>query len=242
MLPDAQAYAGRLARTPPALKVAVAGSGLLLALSLPPWPWDLAVLLAALAAAFLWARLPARLFLGWLALAFGFLAASALALALSISPDFPWLALSSESVLQAGQVSLRAMAASSWMIWLALTTPAQHLAWLIKRLPGLEILSEMMLLIHRQLVLLMQTAQDMRRAQAARLGYRDVGHSLKSLGTLSAALLPRALARAERMEFGLAARNLDAATLPFQEPPRAAPLVLLLIACVDGVFLIWALS
>ena len=47
----------------------------------------------------------------------------------------------------------------------------------------------------------------MRRAQAARLGYRSLRRSYHSLGMLTATFFGRALQRARAMEHGLAARN-----------------------------------
>jgi cobalt/nickel transport system permease protein len=242
MLPDKHAFEGRLAQRPPGEKLAVAASGLLLALLLPPWPWAVFNLLAALGCALVWARIQPKLFLGWAAVPFGFLAGSGLGLMISVQGDFPWLVITQAGVEQAAMVSLRAAAASLWLVWLAFTTPAQQIAILMGRLPGLDLLAEVMLLVHRQLLLLAKTAFAMQAAQAARLGYRDVKSSLLSLGRLSAGLLPRALARAERMEVGLMARNLDGGPLPCLEPAKASPIFLAALGLGDLSLLLWGLS
>ncbi|CAA6605277.1 Cobalt transport protein CbiQ [Rhodospirillaceae bacterium LM-1] len=242
MLIDRIAFEGRLAFRPPAEKLAVALSGIALALLLPPWPWALVTGLAALLAALVWAGLRPGLFLGWAALPLGFLAAGAVVLAISSSPDFPWIAISQDGLRLAGQVSLRAFSASLWMLWLAFTTPVSHLAALLARVPGLDVLAEVMLLIYRQLMLLMKTVAAMQAAQAARLGYRDLKSTLLSLGRLGAGLLPRALGRAARMEIGLAARGLDGSALAHPSLRRASPRVLAFILALDALALAWGLT
>ncbi|MBF0268249.1 MAG: cobalt ECF transporter T component CbiQ [Alphaproteobacteria bacterium] len=242
MLIDRIAFEGRLAGRPPGEKLAVAASGIGLSLLLPPWPWALVTGLAALLAALVWARLRPRLFLGWAGLPLGFLAAGAVGLALSPSPDFPWLAIGPDGLRQAVRVSLRAFSASLWMLWLAFTTPVSHLAALLARLPGLGVLAEVMLLIYRQLVLLMKTAAAMQAAQAARLGYRDVKSTLLSLGRLGAGLLPRALDRAGRMEIGLAARGLDGSAMAHPSLRGASPRILASILAFDALLLAWGLT
>lgn len=242
MLPDRLAHEGRLASLPPAEKLAVAASGVLLALALPPWPWALFNLLTAVAAALVWAGVKPRLFL-LLALApLGFIATGALGLALSWRAGFPWLGFDAEGFRLALLVSLRSLAACLWLLWLALTTPMPKLAALMQRLPVLDLLGEVLLLIHRQLLLLLGTAQAMQAAQAARLGYDGRGRALRSLGLLGANLWPRALARAEGMQKGLAARDLEAAppcmgvVRPARRPVLAAVVGfdLLLLAGVFG--------
>lgn len=240
---DRSAYEGRLASTPPAEKLAVAASGLLLALVLPPWPYALCNLLTAVLAGLVWARFRPAMFLGWAALPLGFLVPGSLALAISLRPDYPWLEMTEEGWRQAGLVSLRAGAASLWLIWLATTTPVTQLATLLGRVPGFGTLSEVMLLIYRQLVLLVETAIAMQAAQSARLGYGNPKSALKSLGSLSAGLLPRALARAGRMEMGLSARNLDGGMLPCPSLPKASPVFLAQIGFTDVLILAaWGLS
>jgi cobalt/nickel transport system permease protein len=242
MIPDRFALSGKLAATPAGEKLAVAASGLLLALLLPPWPFALANIAVCLAAALLWARLRPALFFAWALAPIGFLAASGLALALQTRPEFPWLTLSESGLREALLASLRAFAASLWLIWLAFTTPVGQIAYLMGRVPGAAILAEVLLLIHRQLLLLIDTAFAMQAAQSARLGYRDRKSSLVSLGRLSACLLPRAMARAQRMEIGLMARNLDATPLPACAPKKSRPAFLLACGMAFLSLLVWGLS
>lgn len=242
MLPDRQAHEGRLASLQPAEKLAVAASGVLLSLILPPWPWASINLLAALAAALVWAGVKPRGFL-LLALApMGFIATGALGLSLVWRSDFPWLGFDADALVQALLVSLRSLAACLWLIWLALTTPMNKLAALMQRFPVLDLLGEVLLLIHRQLLLLLDTANAMQTAQAARLGYDGYARKLKSLGLLGANLWPRALARAEGMQKGLAARDLENASPCLGVVTPARKPVLVAIAVVDLLILIGGLG
>ncbi len=65
----------------------------------------------------------------------------------------------------------------------------------------------MTLLIYRFVFLLTDTAETMNAAQAARLGHISYRRHMKSLGLLIANLMPRAFARAQALEIGLAARG-----------------------------------
>jgi len=77
----------------------------------------------------------------------------------------------------------------------------------LRRLGVSAEVAEVALLIYRLLFLFTDTARAMSAAQAARLGGVGVRRRLRSLGMLLANLLPRAFARARRMEVGLLARG-----------------------------------
>lgn len=242
MRPDfRQAYEGRLASLPPGEKLAVAASGVLLSLILPTWPWALFLLVAALMAALVWARLNPALYLTLALAPLGFIATGALGLSLVWLADFPWLGFDGAAFRRALLVSLRSYSACLWLLWLALTTPMPKLAALMRRLPVLDLLGDVLLLIHRQLLLLLDTAGAMQTAQAARLGYDGHRRALRSLGMLGANLWPRALARAGGMQKGLAARDLESATLCPDKVDPARMRVLAAVAALDLLILLGVL-
>jgi len=191
---------------------------LALTLALPPWPGAALVLPLAWAAALLGARVGLGAWLRLVAAPFGFALTATAALAVEIGPD--GLALAADGGRAAGLALLRAAAALSCLLLLAVTCPAPDLVRGLRRL-GLPAESvELALLVWRFLLLLLESAGAIRQAQEARLGWRGWRRSLRSLGLLIALLLPRAMERAQRLEIGLAARGFDG-SLPVLRPATA---------------------
>jgi cobalt/nickel transport system permease protein len=89
---------------------------------------------------------------------------------------------------------------------IVLTIPLPDLLGLLKRLRVPGPILDITLLMYRFATLAIGVAERTRLAQANRLGYSGVRSSIRSTGVLAAALLPRVLDRARRMEIGLATR------------------------------------
>ncbi len=104
------------------------------------------------------------------------------------------------------QVSLRALAATASLLLVILTTPLTDLLGLLRRCRVPAAIVDITLLVYRFIVVTVEIAERGRVAQAGRMGYAGFRRSLRSAGMLAAALLPRCLDRAARMESGLAAR------------------------------------
>lgn len=228
---DRLAHDNRLADRHPAEKLLFAGGMLLLALTLPPWPGSLAVVVAVTVAALGVARLPSRDFAAVLAVPVGFIAAGALVLPVSLAPaaDGSWsVSLSAEGMRAAGLTSLRALAGAECLVFLALTTRAADLVSLLHRVGVPAGLVDVVLLTYRFIGLLADCAARGAVAQAARLGWRGMAGRVRSAGLLAAALLPRALERARRSEIGLAARGFSGGlpVLSRHRPPAIPALAL----------------
>lgn len=188
-------------------KAALSLGLLALALTLPPWPGGAAVLAAGSALALLGARVPPG---AWVALAappLGFALVGAAGLAVELGPD--GLAPARDGGRAALELLLRASAALSALLLLAVTTPATDLVRGLRRLGLSAELADLALAVYRFIFVLADTAQAMHAAQAARLGHAGWVRQARALGLLAASLLPRALDRARRMEVGLAARGYD---------------------------------
>jgi cobalt/nickel transport system permease protein len=205
---DRYAWTNRWREHHPGERLLLAGGGLLLALTLPPLtagPLLVAVMAGATVAG---AGVPARAFLGVMAVPAGFLLAGAPFLALSLNlrdgVQFGW---SADGAVLALSVSLRALGATACLACLTLTTPAAELVPWLRRLGVPALLVEIALLVYRLIFLFMERAAAGQQAQAARLGYRDARRGLRSLALLVATLFQRALERARRLEVGLAARG-----------------------------------
>lgn len=205
---------------------------LALALALPPWPGGALVLAVAVTAAVA-AGTPAgallRLGLGPLA----FILTGAATMLVQWGDG--GLALSPAGTHQAFHLVLRALAAVAAMLLLTVTTPAADLVQGLRRLGLSAEVAEVALTTYRLLFVLQDTAAAIHASQEARLGNTGWRRRIRSTGLLAAALLPRALDRARRLELGLAARGFDGSlrTLAPHRPVSRrglAAIVLLLIA------------
>ena len=185
---------------------ALIGFGFLaLALILPPWPGAALVSLAILGFTFLGARVPVRLWLATAALPLGFLATGAAMLLVNVGAG--GVAFAPDGLPQVAALVARAMAATFCLMFLAMTTPMADLFGGLRRLRVPGELVELALLTYRFVFLLADEAAAMAAAQRARLGHSSRRRWMRSTALVIANLLPRALARARRMELGLAARG-----------------------------------
>lgn len=211
-------------RTRPLAEKAVLALGLLaLSLALPPWPGGALVLAVAVAAALAAGTPPAalaRLGLGPLA----FILTGAATLLVEVGPDGVHLAEGGST--QAAALALRALAAVAGLLLLAVTTPASDLVQGLRRLGLSPEVAEVALATYRFLFVLQDTAAAIHATQEARLGTVGWRRRIRSTGLLAAALLPRALDRARRLEAGLSARGFDGTlrTLAPARPARAGHL------------------
>jgi cobalt/nickel transport system permease protein len=206
---DLCAHTNRWAYQHPCQKLLLAGGTLLLSLLLPPLATGPLILAGMVCLALLGARVPAGIYLRFLALGMAFALMGAIPLAFSVG----WgragmeLAFSATGAETALKVLFRAWAAMSCLLFLAMTTPLTALVGELRRLkvPGAVI--EVMQLIYRMLWLLTDVCEKVRVAQTARLGYCGLRQSFRSTGMLAGSLFWRTMDRAQRMENGLAARG-----------------------------------
>lgn len=176
-----------------------------LVVGLPPWPGAAIVGIAVLGFTFIGARVPWRPWLAAVSLPAGFMATGALMLMVQIGPE--GVSLVPEGAGQAALLCLRAMAATFCLMFLAFTTPAAELIGGLRALRAPAEIVELALLTYRFIFLLADESIAMSTAQRARLGHSSNRRWLRSSAMVIANLLPRAMARARRMETGLAARG-----------------------------------
>lgn len=206
-----------------------------LALALPPWPGSVLVLAAAVTAA-LAAGTPAGALARLAAGPLAFILTGAATLLVQVDAD--GIALSATGSLQAGLLVLRAGAAVAALLLLTVTTPASDLVQALRRLGLPAEVAEVALTTYRLLFVLQDTAAAIHASQQARLGTTGWRRRIHSTGLLIAALLPRALDRARRLEIGLAARGFDGSlrTLSPARPtsPRALAAIAALLIALGG--------
>jgi cobalt/nickel transport system permease protein len=191
---------------------------LVVSLAFPPWPTAVAVFVVASAAAVGAAGVPLRTWGLALAAPMGFVLTGAATLLVTVGTD--GVGIAPNGLGEAAALTLRAGAASAALLLLATTTPATDLVAGMARLKVPAEIVELALLIYRFLFVLSDTLAAMQTAQEARLGHVGWRRRIRSSGLIAAALLPRAIDRAHRMEAGLAARGWSGGALKVLSPRR----------------------
>ncbi|MHB1455350.1 MAG: cobalt ECF transporter T component CbiQ [Armatimonadota bacterium] len=207
---DLCAHTNRLRTRHAAEKMLAAGGSMLLALLAPPVHGGAVIFVLMTLATLGVASVAWRHYLHAVMAPFGFLLAGAVSLcvSLSVSSQGQWhLGLAPDGGAHALQVTLRALGCVSCLLFLAFTTPIASQMLVLQRLRAPASLVELALLIYRFIFVLIATVETMINAQSARLGYATIRTSFRSLGMLAAAFFHQALARARRLEDGLAARG-----------------------------------
>jgi cobalt/nickel transport system permease protein len=223
---DRLAHTNRWTDRHPGEKLLLGGGLLFLSVILPPVPGAVLILAAAVAAAVFGARTPAADYCRVLALPAAFLITGGVVLTLSVRLDGagPAIAWSPTGATTAIEVSLRALAATASLLLMVLTTPLTDLIGLLRRARVPAAIVDITLLVYRFITVIVSAAERGRVSQTGRMGYAGFRRSLRSAGLLAAALLPRCLDRATRMENGLAARayggDLRILSLPYIRSTR----------------------
>jgi cobalt/nickel transport system permease protein len=155
------------------------------------------------------ARVPLRDAAACAAIPLGFIAASSVAQIVSVHfvDAAPVFGISRDALQPAARVALRSCACVSALLWLALTTPLTDILQLLRRLGLGHEISDIALMMFRFVWLTLDCLESGVQSQANRLGYAGYRRGLRSTAMLMAALLPRVLGRARRLENGLAARG-----------------------------------
>jgi cobalt/nickel transport system permease protein len=230
---DRIAYSNALAGQSAAVKITLALGMLVAAMVLPPWPGGLIVLAVMLVATLGVARVPARTYckLAWAPLTF--LVVGVLPLLVSIEFGGTWiisLTWAPGGAELALRVALRSLAALSCLFFLSMTTPVPQVLRVLRQMRVPAVLTEVSLLIYRNIWVFVDTVRSIRAAQSARLGYRNLRTSYRSLGMLVATLFGQVLQRARTMENGLHARNWQGELKVLDEGAAATPLGFTVVA------------
>jgi cobalt/nickel transport system permease protein len=204
---DTSANLNRWRKKSLAEKALLAIGMLLLAVALPSWPADVLVAVIMILATVAGARVPFTLWWKAMTAPIGFLVLAVLTLLFQVRA-FPFsIGFAPHGLALAFRLGLRAFAGLTCLLFLALTTPAADLTGGLRRIGVPAEIVEMALLMYRFVFLLTDTAEAMNAAQAARLGHITYRSHMKSLSLLIVNLMPRAFARAQALEVGLAARG-----------------------------------
>ncbi|MCL6639149.1 MAG: cobalt ECF transporter T component CbiQ [Firmicutes bacterium] len=214
---DRYAYTNRLAGVHPAEKLLFAGVTLLLCLCAKNPAVYAASLVLMAGAALLVARIPALFYARLMCVPVSFLLVSLATLIFSTghgAGDFIWgfsaggraVGIRPESVPAAGILLLKSVAALSCLYFLSLTTPANEIFLLLRRLRVPPLFVEMMELVYRFIFVLLETAARIVTSQSSRLGYGGLKNTYHSMGRLFAALLVRAFYRSRCLAVAMESR------------------------------------
>jgi cobalt/nickel transport system permease protein len=228
---DVAAWSSPWRHRPPGDKVLLAFGLVLCALVLPVWPGSPLVAVTAVAAAVGPAQVGWRVLAraGRAALAFIVLGGVSIAItwqagsAGGAGPALLGLTVTTASAGQAAATMAHAVGGTAAMLLLATTTPITDLLAWARRRGVPEAVVDVAGLIYRLLFVLLATAQAVRAAQTARLGYATRRAALRSAAALTAAILTRAWTRARRLEEGLAGRGLDGPLRVLEDARPSSP-------------------
>jgi cobalt/nickel transport system permease protein len=208
---DRSAHTNRWRRLPCLEKLVLTIGMMVAALTTASWLAEGAILIVMVGLALFSAGVAWRDLARAAAAPAGFVLVGTLAQAVSIrfGGAGPAFELTGEALANASFIALRSLACIAALLTLALTTPLPDLLRLMRRAGLGRDVGDMALVMFRFIWLLLDCADRGRQSQLNRLGYVGHGRSFRSLGALMAALLPRALSRAQRLETGLLARGYD---------------------------------
>jgi len=219
MLMVQAAYASRIRAVHPAEKAGFSMLCLLACLLAGSSLVPLAAALVLTAAALGWARMPLHVWAALCRMPLGFLLLAGAGLALEIRGvrgawSLPlgrhlFLGATPASLSAALHATARSLGCTLAMLFLAATTPLTDLIALMRRGRVPVLLIELLALSYRAIFLLQEAGDQMRRAQASRLGYSGFRTSIRSSGLLIASLLGRSLVRAEASWRALLSRGYE---------------------------------
>jgi cobalt/nickel transport system permease protein len=232
---DAAAYASPWRHRHPADKAVLAFGLLGAAVALPPWPGAPLVLAAVLALLLGPARVAPRRLWRSARAPLGFAVTGAATLLVSVGGPGV-VAFNPAGPRAAAELLARTVAATLALLLFAFTTPLADALPRLTRLGVPSAVVDVAALVYRMLFTLLDTARQIREAQAGRLGYATRRAAIRSVSGTAAALFVRSFARAQRLQSGLAGRGYTGALPVLTEDVRIdrrfCALSLLLVAGV----------
>ena len=200
------------------------------------------ILLLSASTAVAGARIPWKVYLTLMAAPTFFAALSSLTLLVGLSADATGVHVSflPQQLRPATLLVLRATAASSGLIFFALTTPVADWLPLLKTLGVPPALRDTVMMLYRFVSVFLGHLATLKKAHGARLGFATSSNTLRTTSLIAANLLGRSLATARRMEMGLAARGCagEFPLLPLQQ--KLSRRVMALIVSLWLMLVVWS--
>jgi cobalt/nickel transport system permease protein len=220
---EALAYQNRLSFLPPSHKLLFATVLFILGYFLPPL-WQILIGIWLSIWIVIYAQIPYQIYFKLLGIPFSFWLISLPALVFTVGfkenwpnfqTDLQWgiplgsfyLYLSQQGIQQGITILTRAIALTSSLYFILLTTPFVTIIQLGQRLGFPPLLLELISLMYRFIFLLTDTVFEMLNAQKSRLGYRNRQTAIKSLALLLSQLLWRTLENYRQISLALTSRG-----------------------------------
>lgn len=213
---DQFAYNNRIRYLNPAIKAGFSMALIFISLILDSLRTSGVVLIVVFLSATLGAGLSLKTLLKIVLLEAAFLLTGVVGIAVSISTIETqnslfiagvWISVTSYSVCLALKVLFRALSCTAALNFLALTTPLTDLVILAKTLKIPALLSDIMVLIYRFIFSLWDCFERMLLARQARLGFKDLKTSFKSLSEILAMLFIETLQKSRKLDLALQGRG-----------------------------------
>lgn len=153
-----------------------------------------------------------------------------------------YLYLSHKGIEQGISLLTRAIALTSTLYFILLTTPLTDILPLLKKIGFPSLLLELISLMYRFIFLLTDTVSELLNAQNSRLGYRNWQTSLRSLSLVITQLLGRTLENYRQISLGLTSRGFQGELTFFSSFPHRPNLRYTLEAIIGCLLLIIANS
>jgi len=213
-----KSYQSRLVHLDPATKFLIAGFPFVVCLTARSLLADLLTLLVMMALTARYGALSRRQYAQLILIPLGFLLMGVATILVQVYPADQTLLLgvklgnqgigiSQSSLIDALNIFLRAMAGTSCVYFVMLTTPLPDFITLLRRWHCPVILLSLMELVYRYIFVLIEESNRLRTAQACRLGGHNFQSSLRSSGELIGQLFLRTYLRCDRIFAAMTARG-----------------------------------
>ncbi len=149
-----------------------------------------------------------------------------------------YLTGSYKGIIDMLKLVMTAMGAISSMFFLSINTPISDLIWVFRKLKIPDALCQLMLLIYRFIFVLLNSAQYIRHAQEARLGYNGYKRSIKSFSSLIAMLFVDAIRKSSELFDAMQARCYDGSINVLTEHNSVNPKRLAIIIGIEIILIL----
>ncbi len=213
-----KAYQSQLAHLDPATKILVAGFPFIVCLTARSLLVYLVTMLVMLVLTVRYSALSYRQYARLQMLPFGFLLMGVVTILVQVYPSDQTIlfglplgrfaiGISPSSLTDALNIFLRALAGTSCVYFVMLTTPLPDFLALLRRWHCPILLISLMELVYRYIFVLLEESGRLRKAQVSRLGGRNIQSAMKMAGELIGQLFLRTYLRCDRIYAAMTARG-----------------------------------
>ena len=227
---DQYAYMSRLNPLPPFLKCLTAAAAMAACLGFNRWLLSLFIIVSMGCITVLLGGVPWKTYIRLLLAPAVFLLLAVLPIVIDVTktpanllsvPFFSrYISLSRQSVYMGAALAAKAMGCVSCLYFLSLSTPVFEIVQVLERLRCPRLLTELMLLVYRFIMIMMDTCRSMSTAADARLGYMTRKTWMKTTAMIAGSLFLKSYKKSSAMYDAMEARCYDG-RLEFLNEPKS---------------------